>query len=158
MERLTKSDKELWRQDLREISSARFVLEQRLGYWTKESHRRHRWFYNPATEQVFHQKPTHVDVYDNQGNSRPTRGGQVLRRSAVQQMMPSGLQWCATKKSRNGRIILRNAEPLGFTYRTPPKATTVRDILLEWGELWIWDNLDMKEGEDMKWLTDALLS
>ena len=99
-----------------------------------------------------------MDVYDNQGNSRPTRDGQVLRRSAVQQMMPAGLQWCVTTKLRNGRIILRNAEPLGFTYRPPPKATTVREILLEWGELWIWDNLDMKEGEDMKCLADALRS
>ena len=36
----------------------------------------------------------------------------------------------------------------------PTNRCIIKQILEEWGEKWIWDQLDLIEGNDLSWLAD----
>ena len=142
-----KKDYLLWEEAIKAV-----IQYKQLGDWFHKQHSPLLCKYDTVNDFVYVPNATRGwDVYILDGKPR-NRQYPIYNLSHTSNTPPSPFQRGTLTHMKNNKIQFEGAANVLPNTYTPP--TTIIDILISWGEIWIWDQLQI--AEEGKWLADAI--
>ena len=148
----TRRDFREWRHQLQRITSDSYALHRRLGAWISPAHRGWPWRYDQENDHLYCWKDGYWHRYEPISNQRLRHGGHYTRR-AVSNHCPNSLQLASIQRLPSGYVCLESSVNPPPPPPTPP--SSLKDLLGQWGQEWVWKHIDGYEDSDT-WLSTAL--